>query len=351
MKKGILASIGLMSAAAVLSAGIVVAGAAEAAAPKLKGIAYVAGHGGHLAVLNLATGDLDRIVITGAGGELEGKIAGLELDAAHKGAGGGTHGQALVGRNLYVGLLNGKMMKYNLDKKELTDLGQVGKKFCGTVEGPGGNLYCEDMADGNVYVFDPKKDKAADVIPAGMSVCGIGWDKGNKEAFISDMVQGKVFVYDWKTKKKTDTIDVGTFIHQGRTNPARTEFWVTSPNEFTVGEKGPVPNSVDPNRKDRSKSEVVIIDMAKKKVKSRIDLTAEQAFPHDLAFTPDGKYALVTARTYGDDSIMLTIDTKTHKVLNETSLCKACHEPAGIKVSIDQGSPLLCGIEVDWAAK
>jgi DNA-binding beta-propeller fold protein YncE len=345
MKKGILASIGIMSAAAVLSAGIVVAGAADA--PKLKGKAYVAGHGGHLAVLDLATGELDRIVITGAGGETEGKIAGLELDPGHKESGGGTHGQALVGRNLYVGLLNGKMMKYNLDKNELTDLGQVGKKFCGTVVGPNGNLYCEDMADGNVYVFDPSKDKAADVIPAGMSVCGIGWDKGDKNVFISDMVQGKVFVFDWKTKKKTDTIEVGTFIHQGRTNPKRTEFWVTAPNEFVVGEKGPVPASVA----GKGKSEMVIIDMAKKKVKDRIDMTAEQAFPHDLAFTPDGKYALVTARTYGDDSIMLTVDTKTHKILNEVSLCKGCHDPAGIKVTIDQGSPLLCGIEVDWSAK
>ena len=349
MKKGFVASVLLFSAIALLTIGVTVSSAGDKA-PKLTGTAYVAGHGGHLAVLNLATGEIDRIFVTKAGGELAGQIAGLTL-SAEKEAGGGTHGAAQVGRNLYVGMLNGKVIKVNLDKdNELTDLGQVGKKFCGAVPGPGGNIYYEDMADGNVYVFDPAKEKAADVITGfgGMSVCGIGWDKGDKHAFISDMVQGKVFVLDWATKKPIKTIEnVGTFLHQGRTNPDQTEFWVTAANEFTVGPKGPEPNAVA----GKGKSEVVIIDMKDMSVKSRIDVTEDGAFPHDLAFTPDGKYALVTARTYGDDSVMLTIDTKTHEVVNETSLCKGCHEAAGVKVTIDNNSPLLCGITVDWAAK
>ncbi|HLB25033.1 MAG TPA: hypothetical protein VJM83_01760, partial [Nitrospirota bacterium] len=193
-KKTLTASI-LLVAAATLFAGVIIAGAAEKA-PKLKGTAYIAGHGGHLAVLNLATGELDRIVITGAGGEIAGQIAGLTLNPEEKEAGGGTHGQALVGGDLFVGLLNGKVMKYNLKSGELKDLGQVGKKFCGAVSGPDGKVYYEDMADGNVYVFDPVKGKASDTIAVGKAVCGIGWDKGDKHAFVTDMVQGKVFVLD-----------------------------------------------------------------------------------------------------------------------------------------------------------
>jgi DNA-binding beta-propeller fold protein YncE len=298
MKKGLLA-VTIMSA--VLAIGVCVAGAEDM--PKLSGKAYVAGHGGHLAVLDLATGSLDRIVVGPAGGELAGQIAGLTL---------------------------------------------TGKKFCGAVPGPGGDVYYEDMADGNVYVFDPAKGKAADVIPVGKAVCGIGWDKGDNTAFVTDMVQGKVFVLDWKTKKiKKEIPDVGTFIHQGRMNPDRTEYWVTAANEFKVGAKGPEPYAAA----GKGKMELVIIDVKKEAVKSRIDLTTQGAFPHDLAFTPDGKYALVTARTYGDDSIMMVIDTKTHEILGEKSLCKACHEPSGVQVTIDQSSPLLCGITVDWAAK
>ena len=340
MKKSLMMLLFMLAAVVVFS---VAAGAEDA--PLLSGTAYVAGHGGHYAVLNLATGDLDRIVVTGAGGELEGQIAGLSLDPAHKSSGGGTHGAALIGRDLYAGLLNGKVMKYNLDTQKLVDLGQVGKKFCGAIPGPDGDIYYEDMADGHVYVFDPAKDKAADSFPVGMAVCGIGWDKGDKHAFVSDMVQGKVFVLDWKTKKIVKTIDsVGTFLHQARTNPDRSELWVTAANEFKVGDKGPVPYAAA----GKGKMELVIIDMNKEEIKDRIDLTAEGAFPHDMAFTPDGKYVLVSARTYGDDSILLTMDAKTHKVLKETSLCKACHSQAGVKVAIDQGSPLLCGITVDW---
>ncbi len=59
----------LAAAALMATAGL----ACAEDAPMLSGTAYVAGHGGHLAVLNLATGDLDRIVITGAGGETGGQ--------------------------------------------------------------------------------------------------------------------------------------------------------------------------------------------------------------------------------------------------------------------------------------
>ncbi len=344
MKKGLMA---VMIMSAVMAIGVCAAFAGDM--PKLSGKAYVAGHGGHLAVLDLASGSLDRIVVGPAGGELAGQIAGLTL-TAEKESGGGTHGGALVGTDLFVGMLNGHVIKVDLTKPDAKpeDLGKVGKKFCGAVPGPGGDVYYEDMADGNVYVFDPAKGKAADVIPVGKAVCGIGWDKGDNVAFVTDMVQGKVFVLDWKTKKiKKEIPDVGTFIHQGRTNPDRTEYWVTAANEFKVGAKGPEPYAAA----GKGKMELVIIDVKKEAIKSRIDLTTQGAFPHDLAFTPDGKYALVTARTYGDDSIMMVIDTKTHEILGEKSLCKACHEPAGVKVTIDQNSPLLCGISVDWAAK
>jgi hypothetical protein len=342
MKKGIMATVFTLAAVMILS--VTVAMATDIA-PGFTGTAYIAGHGGHLAVLDLSNGDLSRIVITGAGGELEGQIAGLSLDPEHKSSGGGTHGAAMIGRNLYVGLLNGKVMKYNLDTEELTDLGQVGKKFCGAVPGPDGNVYYEDMADGNVYDFSPSKEKTADVIPVGKAVCGIGWGKDNKKAFVSDMVMGKVFVLDWAGNKRViDVINnVGTFIHQLRQTPDHSEIWVTAANEF----KDLQPYAVA----GKGKSEVVIIDTDKDEITSRIDLTAEGAFAHDLAFTPDGKYALVTARTYSNDSILLTIDTKTHEVMKETSLCLPCHENAGVKVTIDQGSPLLCGITVDWKKK
>ncbi|HLB25198.1 MAG TPA: cytochrome D1 domain-containing protein, partial [Nitrospirota bacterium] len=309
-----------------------------AAAPKMTGIAYVAGHGGHLAVLNLANGELDRINVTPpAGLNAEGKPNPIV----------GTHGQVLKGRDLYIGLLNGKIMKYNLDSGELKELAQHGKKLCGAVTGPDGNIYFEDMADGNVYVFDPVKDKPSDVIPVGKSLCGIGWDKSGRYAFVTDMIQGNVYVLDMKTKRTIKTIeDVGIFLHQSRTTPDKSELWVTAANEFkqTDDKKDPWATA------GKGKSEIVIIDTEKMTIKERF-ATEEGIYPHDLAFTPDGKYALLTARTYGDDSVLVVYDMKTKETLSETSLCKSCHDAAGVKVTIDKGSPLLCGIEVDWSAK
>jgi len=226
---------------------------------------------------------------------------------------------------------------------KVEDLGQVGKKFCGAVNGPDGDVYYEDMADGQVYQFDPKTNKKADEIPVGKAVCGIGWNADASKAFVTDMVMGKVLVLDWATNKRVVNVinDVGTFIHQARTNPDHTELWVTAANEF----KDLAPYSVA----GKGKSEIVIIDIPNETIKSRIDLTDENVYAHDLAFTPDGKYALVTCRTYADDSVMLTIDAKTHEILDETPLCLPCHENTGVKVTIDQGSPLLCGIAVDWS--
>ena len=324
--------------------------------PTFDATAYIAGHGGHLAILNMKTMkapvDIEkvRIVLSEAGSEMEGKIAGMSFEEVKKS--GGSHGQALVtekGKKVLVaGTLAGNVYKIDLATGKKEGPIKVGEKFCGAIVGPDGNVYFEDMADGNVYVFDSNTLKTVDKMPVGKAVCGIGWDKAVNRAFVTDMVQGKVFVLDWKTKKVDKTIeDVGTFLHQGRMNPDKTEYWVTAANEFKVGAKGPEPYAAA----GKGKMELVIIDVKKEAVKDRIDLTTQGAFPHDMAFTPDGKYALVTARTYGDDSIMMVIDTKTHEILGEKSMCKACHEPAGVKVTIDQNSPLLCGITVDWAAK
>ena len=71
------------------------------AATGLKGTVYIAGHGGHLAIVDLATLkeptdiEKDRIVLTEAGSEMEGKIAGMDFEAVKKA--GGSHGSAHLG--------------------------------------------------------------------------------------------------------------------------------------------------------------------------------------------------------------------------------------------------------------
>lgn len=306
------------------------------------GTAYIAGHGGHLAVIDLKTmeppTDMEkgRIVITEAGSEMEGVIAGMEFEQVKKA--GGSHGSALYEKKLIVGLLNGNVVVYDLKTGKKSEPIQVGKKFCDAIVGPDGNIYLEDMADGHVYIFDPKGLKVVDKLPVGKAVCGIVWTRNNEKAYVSDMPLGVVYVIDWKTKKTIKEIKDPemTFIHQIKMAPDGRHLWVTAPNEFDPGLK---PGT--------HKSQIVVIDTKTDKVVDHIVLP-DNVRPHDVEFTPDKKYALLASRTYENDSVLAIMDIKKKEIVQRVSACYACHSKYGIEVRIDKGSPLLCGIVVDW---
>jgi len=332
----------------------------EAKPVTFDGLAYIAGHGGHLAILDLRTMksptdiEKDRIVLTEAGSEMEGKVAGISFEQAKKS--GGSHGQTLMTEHgkkvLIAGTLAGNVYKVELDangraaKKEGPF--KVGEKFCGAITGPDGNVYFEDMTDGNVYVWNPETLKLVDKMPAGMAVCGIQWTKNDKKAYITDMPAGKVYVYDWKTKKKIKEITSPgmTFIHQARMTPDGKDLWVSAPNEFELNPSGTA-GTASVLKGGTVQSQVVIIDTRTDAVVKRI-LLPKNLSPHDFAFTKNG-YALLASRSYGsDDSLLAVMNMKNDNIVEEVSLCASCHNANGIKVAIDSGSPLLCGITVDW---
>jgi DNA-binding beta-propeller fold protein YncE len=316
------------------------------ALPKFDAVAYIAGHGGHIAIIDLRTmvppvdADTDRIVLTEAGSEMEGVIAGMSFEEVKQQ--GGTHGQALLeegGQKVMVaGTLNGDVFKVNMTTGEKQGPFKVGKKFCGAIAGPDGNIYFEDMADGKTYIWDSKTLKTVDAMPVGAAICGIQWTKNAGKAYISDMPTGIVYVYDWKTKKEIKQIKSPemTFIHQIRMTPDGKELWVSAPNEFDPGLK---PGT--------HKSQVIIIDTDKDEISKRIILP-DDIRPHDFAFTADGKYAFLSSRTYGDDSTLNFMERDNYTLVGQVSACQACHKANGVEVTIDNNSPLLCGIEMDW---
>ncbi len=313
------------------------------------GVAYIAGHGGHLAIIDLKTMkaptdvEKDRIVLTEAGSEMEGKIAGMDFEQTKKA--GGSHGQAMVREKghkvLVAGTLAGNVYKIDLATGKKEGPFKVGQKFCGAIVGPDGNIYFEDMTDGNVYVWDSKTLKTVDKMPVGKAVCGIQWTKNNKKAYITDMPTGTVYVYDWSGKEKKKIKEITspegmTFIHQARMTPDGKQLWVSAPNEFDAG--------LQPGT---HKSQIIIIDTEKDAIVKRI-VVPDDVRSHDFAFTKDGKYALVASRTYSDDSTLVIMDMKNYNIVEKVSACASCHKASGVEVKIDKGSPLLCGIEVDW---
>ncbi len=314
--------------------------------PTFNATAYIAGHGGHLAIIDMKTEkaptdvEKDRIVLSEAGSEMEGKIAGMSFEEVKKS--GGSHGQELVtdkGKKFLVaGTLAGNVYKIDLATMKKEGPFKVGEKFCGAITGPDGNIYFEDMADGHVYIWDAKTLKTVDKMPVGKAVCGIQWTKNGKKAYISDMPMGIVYVYDWTTKKEVKQIGSPemTFLHQIRMTPDGKELWVSAPNEFDPGLK---PGT--------HKSQVIVIDTKTDAISKRIILP-DDVRPHDFAFTKDGKYAFLSSRTYGDDSTLNIMDLKNYDLVGKVSACAGCHKAAGVEVKIDKGSPLLCGITIDW---
>lgn len=419
--------------------------AEEKAVPALKGIAYVAGEGGHYAVVDLYKAMTDpnympgKVDITkGAGSEISGSIAGLNVestikqklkdlgldvkvvnpeevynekcsgchgdypganmlddvkgkdnfawkegiekmvsekgvqldeeeidtlarDLAVKNGGsvkqGGSHGVALSPDKtmMVAGTLGGQARIYEgsgTKWKAVTDLIDVGEKFCDAIWGPDGFVYFEDMANGKVYKFDPNAKKVADEITfqtkdgskKAISICGIQFldDKAEK-ALISDMPTGQIFLVDMKTGEILKSATVATFIHQIQLTPDKSELWITAPDEFNVAE-GLAPWSL--GGKDDTGIEIIDPQTLEKKG----HIAFEGRFPHDVEFTPDGKYALVAARTYvpqGTDYLTI-VDTKTHEVIDEIDTCGSCHSKIGILIKANEGIPNLCGVDVDW---
>ncbi len=299
----------------------------ERSGPNLKGIAYIQGHGGHIAVVNLATGDVKRIV--------HGKPSdALTLSAD--------------GKKIYAFSLDGYAKEIDLTTGKQTEWVKLGKKHCGSNIAPDGTVWVSDMADGHVYVYDPKTHKLADSFPVAKSICGISFSPDGKTAYVSDMPGGFIAVVDVKTKKVVSKIEgVGNFIHRARLRPGTNELWQSEGNEL----KGGKPYGVGYAEAGGAPGGVSIVDTKTGKVK---DFVVTGGNVHDVDFTPDGKYALAAVRQVPeqDDSGIVVIDADTKRVVKVYSACKKCHGAIGLEVPKDKdgGRPFLCAIQVNWKA-
>lgn len=311
--------------AVAAGAALVMSGAGSADALDLKGIAYVQGHGGHIAVVDLATGAVGRY------------SHGKPSDAVTV---------SKDGKTLYTFSLDGYATEINPDTGKQTEWTKLGQKHCGSNYAPDGTIWVSDMKDGKVYIYDPKTKKLVDSFPVGKSICGINFSKDGKYCYVSDMPGGYIAVVDVATKKVVSKIDkVGNFIHRAEVNPAGTELWQSDGSELLSGKAVGVGYAAA----GASPGGVSIIDLKTGKVK---DFVLTGGNPHDVTFTPDGKYAIASVRQLPerDDSALVVINTATKRVVKVYSACKSCHGAQEIEIPEDKdgGRPFLCAVDVDW---
>ena len=301
------------------------AGMASADEPALKGVAYIQGHGGHIAVVDLATGDVARY------------SHGKPSDALTISEDGNT---------IYMFSLDGFAKELDVKTGKQTEWIKLGKKHCGSAFAPDGTIWVSDMDDGNVYVYDPKTKKLADKFQVSKSICAINFSKDGKTAYVSDMPGGFVSVVDVATKKVKSKIEgIGSFVHRGRIQPGTNDLWQSDGVELKNG----VPVGVGYAENGATPGMVRIVDVAAGKL---VDSVIIGGNPHDVDFTPDGKYALVVTRQVPepDDSAIVVMDTKTKRVVKVYSVCKKCHGPVNVTIAktSDDGKPFLCAIQVNW---
>ncbi|MBF0564264.1 MAG: YncE family protein [Nitrospirae bacterium] len=321
MKKIVVLSLIVITALVVF--GAISANAEE---PQFKGIAYVQGHGGHIAVVDLASGEVARYVHN------------KPSDAITVSADGNM---------IYAFSLDGFSKEIDVKTGKQTEWQKFGKKHCGTAVAPDGMIWVSDMDDGKVYVYDPKTHKLADSFPVSKSICGISFSKDGKTAYISDMPGGFINILDVKTKKVTGKIEgVGNFIHRARIRPGTDELWQSEGTEL----KGGKPVGIGYTDAGGISGTVNIVDLKAKKIVDKVYIGGNV---HDVDFTKDGKYAIVSTRQVPemDDSALVVVDTTTKRIVKIYSACKKCHGALGVKISEkheDAGKPFLCAVQVDW---
>ncbi len=303
-------------------------GTQAASALELSGVAYVQGHGGHIAVVDLATGAVGRYQ------------HGKPSDAVTL---------SKDGKTLYNFSLDGFAKEIDVETGKQSEWAQLGQKHCGSNYAPDGTIWVSDMKDGKVYIYDPNTHKLVDSFEVAKSTCGINFSKDGKYCYVSDMPGGFIAVVDVATKKVVSKINgVGNFIHRAEVTKDGSELWQSEGSELADGKAVGVGYAAAGG----TPGGITIVDLKTGKVK---DFILTGGNPHDVTFTPDGKYAIAGVRQIPerDDSALVVINTETKRIVKMYSACKSCHGVQEVEIAEekDGGRPFLCGVDVDWNRK
>ncbi len=312
---------------------------AEEGAKVYKGIAYSATRGGHLAFATI-TIDPQREMISGS---VLGRLPlpnneqadAIEMSPDQKYIFYPTWDTS----TLYVIDISDKKNPKVVSEKKVFD---KPTRFCGSHYGPDGRLYLSSMKQGDVHVYDisnPLDPKLMDRVYKTTYLCGVQVLENGKYVWTSDMKDHKIYVYDATTGKRIKEIATGKkeFLHRARLSPDGRLLFQSSTGAV-AGEP--------------ADGRLYIIDTKKMKIKDTI-VFGEDYDIHDVATTPDGKYAIAAARRVPakdyKDSEYIVVNLKTKRVLGSISLCKSCHNAMGVDpASEKEREVFLCGIQIAW---
>jgi len=309
---------------------------AQDAKPIYKGKVYSATRGGHM-VFTTITIDPNREMISGT-------IAGRLPLPNNNGA--DAIEMSKDQKTIYYPTWNSTLYTIDISAKEPKIIAE--KKFfeketkmCGSHIGPDGKLYLSSMSFGDIHKFDvsdPKDPKLMDRVYKTTYLCGVQVLNDGKYIFTTDMKDHKIYVYDAKTHEKIKEITPGgkEFLHRARLSPDGKLLYQASTGSTTPDANG----------------RFYIVDTKKMKVKDTVVFGVNYD-AHDVATTPDGKYAIaavrrVPAKEY-KDSEYIVVNLQNKRVIGSISMCKSCHNAMGVDPEVKSGREVfICGIQIAW---
>jgi len=218
-------------------------------------------------------------------------------------------------KDVYLGnVTDGSVLKVDLATRKVTKTitDKPGIKVCGMQEGPDGLIYLSSMADGKAYPLDGASDTIGDPILGGApntnSICGVGWTRDEKFAYISNMSDSKnpsaagfVAKYDWPSGTFIKKIDNVTKASPSGA-PLAHQAEMTPDGKFLY-----VMDSVD--------GSVVKIDTATDQVVKTVPVGKD---PHAIVFSSDGKTAYIAVRKEPDEksSSVFVYDVEKDQVID-----------------------------------
>ncbi|HAK89349.1 MAG: hypothetical protein A2077_04685 [Nitrospirae bacterium GWC2_46_6] len=306
--------------------------------PLYKGTVYSATRGGHL-VFTTITIDPNREMISGS-------VAGRMPIPNNDGA----DALEMSPDQKYVYYPTWSSVLYVVDIGNRTNPKVVAEKkifeketkHCGSHWGPDGKLYFSSMSQGDVHKFDvsdPKDPKLMDRLYKSTYLCGVQALENGKYVWTSDMKDHKVYVYDAATGKRIKEIETGRkeFLHRSRLSPDGKILYQSSTGAVAG---------------QQADGRFYMIDTKKMKVVDKV-VFGEDYDVHDVATTPDGKYAIAAARRVPPkdykDSEYIVVNLQTKKVLGSISMCKSCHNGMGVNPEAKPNREVfICGVQIAW---
>jgi DNA-binding beta-propeller fold protein YncE len=361
---------------------------------------FTNGHGGHLSVVDIEIDPRTKEVRVAAGP--------ARLKAQGYGSDKASHAVSISkdGKTLYWAALDGTIAEINLvevglsfDKTPWGKLKQyktyVAKNVewkelggsddnlhCGSAFSPDGKLlYVSSIASGAVLVYDTKAHKKVDKIPVDAFLCMTEPTRDGKYLYAANMASGVLNKVNLKTGEVEKKIDLtgmnGYFLHIGELEPTGRYVWVTAANEFKEGKPYNIPVE---GATGIGEGYLIMVDTVKDEPVESIKVPGN---PHDLTFTKDGRFVIVSIRHPPSDptsSAIIVLDAQSKQLLkikdmqsgaevSEFDTCNACHKEIGVDLSgfvdpetqvlvnlgllehPESGIALQCGIDAAWAEK